>query len=200
MSSCISPLPFLPKACAQPPASSVKALRFAPMNVHTTALTARAAGRGEPRRKGICFLCTAPAVRRKQKSKPFKGVLNAANQTPTAVFARTDCGHTRRTGRTPKSRTTTAGVSLSPCFWRVGRALGRRPSGKPNQPGAWLSAPQQLPNKRRRKALADYGVGPLGHHDSFARRVLRLDCAKRTRRSVGRIRVNPSGESPVDSE
>ena len=60
---------FPPKGCASPPASSVKALRFAPMNANCAALTARTARRREPARKSICFLCSKVPLRKKQKPK-----------------------------------------------------------------------------------------------------------------------------------
>src|SRR6516225_7859270 len=59
-------VPFLPQECASPPAWSVKAVRFAPVNANYAALTARAAKRrGPPRRAFASFF--------KRKSRLNKG-------------------------------------------------------------------------------------------------------------------------------
>src|SRR5258708_40217161 len=59
-------MPFPPKGCAPPPASSVKGFRFGPVNANTAPLTARAAERLG--RLGRAFVFYAP-LRRCLKSK-----------------------------------------------------------------------------------------------------------------------------------
>src|SRR6516165_11462940 len=65
-------VPFLPQECASPPAWSVKAVRFAPVNANYAALTARAAKRrGPPRRAFASFFQAkiTPGKRKKEGTK-----------------------------------------------------------------------------------------------------------------------------------
>jgi hypothetical protein len=59
---------FPPKDCASPPASSVKALRFAPMNAHCAALTARTAKRLSRLGRAFVFLCSKVPLPQKAKT------------------------------------------------------------------------------------------------------------------------------------
>src|SRR5258706_5491685 len=79
-----SGVPFLPNACASPPASSVKALHFAPINANCAALTAHAAKR--PGRLGrALFFVQQSAAAQKAKTHKNKGA-NNANRTSRVVF------------------------------------------------------------------------------------------------------------------
>src|ERR1700730_9162650 len=64
--------PFLPKDCASPPASSVKALHFAPMNANSAALTAHAAKRLGRLGRAL-FFCAAKCRCAEGKTQKRKG-------------------------------------------------------------------------------------------------------------------------------
>src|SRR5258707_5202433 len=79
-----SGVPFLPKDCASPPASSVKALRFAPMNANYAALTAHAAKRAGRLGRALFFVQQSAAAQ-KAKTRKAKGA-NNATRTCRVVF------------------------------------------------------------------------------------------------------------------
>src|SRR5258708_33611972 len=72
-----SGVPFLPKDCASPPASSVKALHFAPINANCAALTAHAAKRPGRLGRALFFVQQSAAA---QKAKTHKQRSEQCNQ------------------------------------------------------------------------------------------------------------------------
>src|SRR5437879_4109730 len=62
--------PFLPKDCASPPASSVKALHFAPINANCAALTAQAAKRPGQLGRALFFVQQSAAAQKAKTHKP----------------------------------------------------------------------------------------------------------------------------------
>src|SRR5260221_9480194 len=78
-----SGVPFLPKDCASPPASSVKALQFAPINANCAALTAHAAKRRGRLGRALFFVQQSAAA---QKAKTHEQRSEHANRTSRVVF------------------------------------------------------------------------------------------------------------------
>jgi hypothetical protein len=85
------------------------------------------------------------------------------------------CGDPRCIGGTGKSEPVSSVLPITPCSRRLGRARLDRHCRKRVQHGTWISAAEQLPDRRWGEAMDHHRGRPVGNDSAVARGILTIE-------------------------